>query len=499
MTWNAFEPAALVEAASAKLAAKAEEEAAAAAAAAAEEEAAAPADDTDAPAPAPAPVEPLLRPTPLEAAQFLLADDGVKGALGGSDAAEDFAAVCEHLALAPIHPAISKGLAGGATFVLKGWKADLPSMCALLAVLEGHAASVTAAKFWGCGLDPDALTLLASALPQLGLESLALEGEPLPLDDDSESGAQLMASEKLTSLSLRCASLERVPAGLIGALPTSASLTSLSLFGNHIGDAGAAAVFGALRVNTALTRLDLGRCGLGDACADALLRMVSEEEKEGAAGDADADAEPPAAAPEAAAEGEGEEAAPFAGPNRTLTALNLSYNSIGTAGRLVVEAAQAASPALATLSLCGNPCLACGPTAAMGVASRDLLRSSWAAVEGLEEGGSEALCTKLALAALGAAPDALPAVGYEPPPPPPEAEGADADAAEGGADPKPTRSKGGRVSVASRGSSPRRSRRWWASSAAPSRSARHCSTTASSPPRAGCRPARRTMRSARRC
>ena len=48
----------------------------------------------------------------MEAAVSLLADESVTSAIGGADAAEDFAAVCAALGLATAHPAIGKGFKG---------------------------------------------------------------------------------------------------------------------------------------------------------------------------------------------------------------------------------------------------------------------------------------------------------------------------------------------------------------------------------------------------
>jgi len=174
-----------------------------------------------------------------------------------------------------------------------------------------------------------------------------------------------------------------------------------------------------IRVHPTLLTLNLGRTHLTDAATDGVLAMVSEEPAPPAEGEAAAED----------AEVVAEEPVP---PNRTLTALSLAHNAIGTRGRLVLEATQLANPGLARLELVGNPCLTCGPTAGLGVAARSAINSSWAALTELD-GGVEAVVSKLVAAALALVPEVLPLVGYEPPPPPEEA--ADGEAAEA-ADPK---------------------------------------------------------------
>ena len=106
MAWSAEPPSKLVEIASANAAAKA--------AAAAE---ATP--EGEEPPPAPEPIT-----EPLAAATTLLEDESVVGAISGADASADFEAACTALGLAAAHPAVLKGLAKGATFSLRGWRAD---------------------------------------------------------------------------------------------------------------------------------------------------------------------------------------------------------------------------------------------------------------------------------------------------------------------------------------------------------------------------------------
>ena len=402
MAWSAEPPSKLVEIASANAAAKA----------AADAEAT---PEGEEPPPAPEPIT-----DPLAAATTLLEDESVVGAISGADASADFEAACTALGLAAAHPEVLKGLAKGATFSLRGWRADLPSLCALLAVLSKHG-SVNAAKFWSCGFDAQAIALLTSALPET-IETLALEGSTL---FDEASLASLASLPKVSALSLRCSELSGMPSPLAASLRTNETLTSLSLFGNPIGDEGVAALCSAMRTNTALLTLDLGRCRLTDASCESMLEMCTEEP---APPPAEEPAEPaePAEAAEPAAEGAedgGEEVAATpepVPPNRTLSSLNLCYNAIHTKGRAMLEQCQELSPGLARIELVGNPCLSCGPTASLGVAARSAIAASWEALAALEEaGGQEGVIKGVVAAALAEfEEELLPIVGYEPPPTP---------------------------------------------------------------------------------
>ena len=170
--WHSSGPSVLVDVLASKAAAKL-------AAAAEEAEESPPADE-----PPPPPPPPIT--DPIEAALAILADDDVQAAVGGAAPSEDFAAVCEQLAITIPHPAVMKALSVSGVFSLRSWKADLPSLCALLAVLSKHS-GVTAARFWGCGLDASALELLARGLPS-SVDSLSLEADALT-DHGSALGA----------------------------------------------------------------------------------------------------------------------------------------------------------------------------------------------------------------------------------------------------------------------------------------------------------------------
>lgn len=368
------------------------------------------------------PVEAAEDAAPVEtvedAAAALLADEVVKECVVGTDAAEDYKAICQKLDLLP-HPAITKCLAtpGAVTISVRGWKADLPSLCALLIVLKAHT-KFCKLKLWCAGVDTAALQLLATSLPA-SITTLAIEGEALPSDESALAALSTLAAlPTISTLSLRCAGMSASAlAALTESLTSNSSLTNLSLFGNPIGDAGVGALLAALRTNTSVSTLDLGRAGLTDATAAVVLEMVSEVA--------------PPEAPEAGGEAADEEVAEEVGeepipPNTTLTALSLVHNALGTQGRAWIEAAQAASPALSRLQLDGNPCLSCGPTATMGVAPRAAIADTWAKLaEG--EGGAAAVMRKAVASSLDAVAAAQPLVGYSPPvaPPPPE-EGAEA-------------------------------------------------------------------------
>ena len=374
------------------------------------------AEDAEAPAPADA----------LEAATALLQlDQELKAAAAGTNAAEDFAAVCALLQLAP-NPGVLKALKceegswtkePAGTVSVRGWQCDLPTLTALLVVLPKHPA-LKALKFWRCGLAEEHTKLLQRHEP---LTSLAVEG-----DGPTEGGAAEAAKcAALGTLSLRGTELPTA------ALPPFAdqlrehpSLTALSLFSTQLGDAGAALVLGAVKHNTKLVALNLGSNLLSDAAAQAVLDMVSEPTA--------VDLEAEAAVAAAVAGATGDEPAPPRPPafNRTLTALNLSRNRIGTAGRALLEAAQAASPLLVRLELAGNPCLSCGPGASLSATQRASILASWRQLCG-EDGGAS-FCATLLGRAFEAVPETRALVGLGPAPeaPPPEAEAEAAAAGE---------------------------------------------------------------------
>ena len=408
------------------------------------------------------PEAPVAVADPVDAALALLEDEEIKAAAAGASLAEDFEAVSTQLGVSPPHKGLLKAMQGivEGRLAIRGWQCDLPSLTALVTVLAAHA-EVTAVGFWQCALDEPSLTLLERALPS-SVETLAVEGAPV-----GELVSSLATIPTLTSLSLRCASLTAMPPPLSDALRANETLTCLSFFGNPLGDAGAIELLDALRAHPALLTLNLGRAGLTDATAQAVLDVVSDPDADEAA---EAEAEPAAEdeVPEEVSMGLALNVAilpnrvpvtaPRTHPNpsmlatapnpsesmhrrsrlpperqpaddqpaddqlpslcsccsQVLTALNLSYNSLGTAGKLALEAAQVASPGLARIELVGNPCLKCGPAASLGAPAREAIKSTWAAVAELE-GGHEAFGRKVAAAALGLVPEALPLVGYVPP------------------------------------------------------------------------------------
>ena len=361
-----------------------------------------------------------------EAATTLLASEEVKSAAAkGASPAESFTLACEHLKLAP-HPAIVKGLeADGDTLAVRGWQVDLGSLVALVHTL-GAQSKLTRLQPWRGGLGAEAAALLQK-LPA-SLTSLSIEGE------DALGGAgaaALVDAPSLQLLSLRCCSLGAADAAALGRRSARVRLpTSLSLWGNRLGDDGAAAVLGALRGNATLLALNLGSNLLTDAAAEALLEATREAAPAEGEGEGTATGDEAPAVAEGEGEG-GEAAAAEPAPNRTLTALNLSRNRITTTGRAALEAAQEFSPSLARLDLTGNPCLSAGPGAALSREQRAAVKASWSALAETEGGAAAAV--RAALVAFFAVPAALalsPLAKAAAAPPPP-ADGEEA-AEEGG-------------------------------------------------------------------
>lgn len=335
----------------------------------------------------------------------------LKAAVAGSSAADDFSAVCGLMQLAP-HPDVLRALTNGTAqwdveaaaskegagpdrtcVSVRGWQCDLATLGALLVVLSKHAA-MKSMRFWRCGLSTQHVELL---LQHEGLASLAIEA------DEAATGCATAAlkGKQLQALSLRCSALPLPEVtSLTAELSLHPSLTALSLWSTRLGDAGATVLLEGLRDNEKLVSLNLGCNLLTDKTAEAVLAVLDEPP-------------PPAEGEEeAAAEGEeAEEAAPPIKPNRTLTALNLSRNRIGTTGRVLLEKGQALSPGLVRLELKGNPCLSCGPGASLSPAERASIVSSWEAV-GAAEGGRDAFVKALMLAFFEAVPAALPLVSF---------------------------------------------------------------------------------------
>ena len=376
----------------------------------------------------------------LEAATSLLQlDQELKAAAAGTNAAEDFAAVCALLQLAP-HPGVLKALKceegtwtkePAGTVSVRGWQCDLPTLTALLVVLPKHPA-LKALKFWRCGLGEEHAKLLQRHEP---LVSLAVEGDG-PTAGGAAEAAKCTA---LGTLSLRGTELPTA------ALPPFAeqlrehpSLTALSLFSTQLGDAGAALLLAAVKHNTKLVALNLGSNLLSDAAAQAVLDMVSEPTA--------VDLEAEAAVAAAVAGATGDEPAPPRPPhfNRTLTALNLSRNRIGTAGRALLEAAQSASPLLVRLELAGNPCLSCGPGASLSATQRASILASWRQLCG-EDGGAT-FCASLLGGAFEAVPETRALAGVPEAAPEPEAV-PEAEAAVAAPAPAPAKGKAGATAV----------------------------------------------------
>ena len=129
--------------------------------------------------------------------------------------------------------------------------------------------------------------------------------------------AVLLLPARVAAVVVRKCTLDAIAMGVLGdALRTSTSLTTITLDGCHVGDAGAAALGAALRTNASLQTLSVWSSDLGNAGAAALGEALRV--------------------------------------NRTLAALNLEANRIGDAGAASLGEALRANSALLRLSLWGN-------------------------------------------------------------------------------------------------------------------------------------------------
>ena len=290
---------------------------------------------------------------------------------------------------------------------------DLGAMAALLLTLQAHPAAFRSLHFWRCGLDAESLRLLRDGLTRLArskdaaISSLAVEGDAADPTVGAGGLASLVELEKIGSVSLRSCSLGLVDTAPIGrALAGASTITSLSLWSNGLDDEAAAPIIGSLRHNTALRHLNLGANRLTDTTARAILAALQGPPDGAPAETAEPPAEPDKPAEPAeptrhfveppAAEGSG-------AANRSLTALNLSHNSIGGPGRAALEAAQELSPDLHRLDIEGNPCLTLGPTARLRAPARRAIAATWATLT-TQNGGVVAPVRDALLEAFGSLP-----------------------------------------------------------------------------------------------
>ncbi len=265
---------------------------------------------------------------------------------------------------------------------------DLGAMAALLLTLQAHPVAFKSLHFWRCGLDAETLRLLRDGLARLArsenaaISSLAVEGDAADPSVGAGGLASLVELEKIGSVSLRSCSLGLVDTAPIGrALAGASTITSLSLWSNGLDDEAAAPIIGSLRHNTALRHLNLGANRLTDTTARAILAALQWPPDEPPAETAEPPAEPDK--PTEPAEPTVHFAEPLAAEesgaaNRSLTALNLSHNSIRGPGRAALEAAQEQSPDLHRLDIEGNPCLTLGPTARLRAPARRAIAATWA-------------------------------------------------------------------------------------------------------------------------
>jgi hypothetical protein len=131
---------------------------------------------------------------------------------------------------------------------------------------------LTELDFSGLDLWPTDCTELATALPSAAVTHLLLSENNLGDDGLQRLSEGLMAAPSpLVQLELReiGATAADLPA-LTRALPQCPSLTSLSLEGNHLEDAGAVLLAAALSLHPALQCLRLGMCAIGLAGMEAL-------------------------------------------------------------------------------------------------------------------------------------------------------------------------------------------------------------------------------------
>ncbi|KAG5180340.1 hypothetical protein JKP88DRAFT_246943 [Tribonema minus] len=280
---------------------------------------------------------------------------------------------------------------------------DPASLALLLKALSLNPA-VTALDLHNAGLATSAVAAIAAALPTTALSALSISFNPV--DDDTVFAKLLADGTALRALTLRGDAVASAgAAALAAALEANTRLAALNLFANAVGDAGAAALADALLVNTALAGLSLARNALTAAGADALARALrgvaavapgapllarraaaelrvvvhNKAAAEAARKKKGGGAEPqllPALPPAAPCEADG--SVRVAG-NRTLAVLNLDDNgAVGTEGALLLLEAVAGVERgalglkLLRLQRCGADAAAIADAAARAAADSDL-------------------------------------------------------------------------------------------------------------------------------
>ncbi|KAL5258133.1 hypothetical protein ACHWQZ_G012927 [Mnemiopsis leidyi] len=156
------------------------------------------------------------------------------------------------------------------SFYVKGWKVS-PSILNVLNLAAPQ--TLTTISFWRCGLDREALHIIANMLSKLAVRNVSLDGNP-----ECSGHFHLLLAEECTisSLSLRsnkisCSDITPLAA----ALSTNKSLTNLSLHNNCIEDEGAMQIARGLRMNRTLLTLNLSGNKITDVGTKALSDILT--------------------------------------------------------------------------------------------------------------------------------------------------------------------------------------------------------------------------------
>ena len=246
----------------------------------------------DAGADALAPALPQL--TCLDASACGLGDAGV-GALASALAAPHCRTVSLTLSNNPVGSQGVYALADALTtsptltsLALGGCRAVGDAGATALASALARGAALTSLDISGCGVGDAGVTALANALSSCQLAQLSVRGvsaggeggqeTTTPPSTLGDAGAQALGCALASSsCPLRC-----LDAGCVGLTDPSAAaalvgvtLTSLTLAGTRLGDAGAAALAAALTPSLPLTTLDVAACGVGVAGVRALADAVA--------------------------------------------------------------------------------------------------------------------------------------------------------------------------------------------------------------------------------
>ena len=236
----------------------------------------------------------LSRLTALDASACGLGDAGA-AALATALSAPDSRTVSLTLSDNPLGSQGVSALADALTIApnlkslaLGGCPAVGDAGAAALAAALAHGAALTSLDISGCGVGDAGVVSLAEALSSCQLAELSLRGVAAggeggeegttPPSTLGDAGAQALGRALASSsCPLRC-----LDAGCVAFADPSAAaalvgvtLTSLTLAGTRLGDAGAAALATALTPTLPLTTLDVAACGVGVAGVGALAAAVA--------------------------------------------------------------------------------------------------------------------------------------------------------------------------------------------------------------------------------